>query len=183
MTDNSLDIEKALAMVNGQNMNSFYESQVSNDDQQLVRDALENIFQGISVIEWANGGMLMDAWNRALDSIRDEFFATSCRDVFTMTLQRLVFEHRNKWQDKIHSNDNRLHIMRDTIKSDAIPELVKHAQFQKQQGYEIIKKLIDKYSSGFKTVKPQINQDNRVPNIVREKKLERENEYVRERSK
>lgn len=182
MTDNSLDIEKALAMASGQDMNKFFKSQVSNDDQNLIRDALENIFQGKSVIEWSNGGTLMSAWNTTLDVMRNEFFATSNRDVITMTLQRLVFEHRNKWQDKIRSNDNRLNTMRDTINSNAIPELLKHAEFQKQQGYDIIKKIIDKYASGFKPVKP-VPQDAHILQATLERTNEREKEHIYERTK
>ena len=100
MTDKNADIEKALAMAGGQDMKKFYTSQIRAQDQRAIRDALENIFQGKTLIEWSKGVSLLSAWKSALDSIRDEFFATSRRDAFTINLQRLVFEHRNFWQIK-----------------------------------------------------------------------------------
>ena len=182
MTDKSLDLEKALAMAAGQDMEKFYNAQIADGDKQLLRDALENIFQGKSIIEWANGGNLQHAWNTSLDDMRDEFFATSRRDILTVTLQRLVFEHRNKWHEKIRINDNRLQIMCDTIDKNTIPELLEHAEFQKQQGYDVIKKIFEKYDNGFKPVQLK-TQDTCVLNMVHERKLEREHEYVRERVK
>lgn len=181
MTDNHFDIDSALAMVAGTDMNKFFNSQIDESDKQLVRDALENIFQGSSVILWIHGGTLQNAWNTALDNMRDEFFNTSRRDVFTVFLQRAVFEHRNKWHEKIRTNDNRAQTftMLNLNKYDT-DKMEQQANQQKLYGYDVITKLFLKYDGGFKaTPKPNKNNEH---TINREHTHERE-ERVRERHK
>lgn len=177
MTDKTWDIEKALAMAAGQDVGQFYNTQINEDDKQLLRDAIENIFQGRSVIKWTNGGNLQSAWNYALDAIRDEFFATSRRDIITIFLQHTVFEHRNKWNNIMMSNDNRFQVMTDVVKQSDIAVLAKHAEFQIQQGYETIKKIIQKYDNGFR---PVPNQNQPMAHTLAK---DRENEYIHERTK
>lgn len=181
MTDNSLDIETALAMAAGQDIHAIYDNSVDDADKQLVRDALENIFQGSSVILWANGGTLQNAWNITLNNMRDEFFTTSRRDVLTIFLQRAVFEHNKKWSAKMISNDNRFQMISGLkLNAEQTQELLKQAQFQKQQGYDTIKKLFQKYDDGFKPAK------NTAKNVVNALNMERgreRDEYVHERTK
>ena len=181
MTDNHLNIDAALAMASGEDMTVFYNSQISEDDKLLVRGALENIFQGSSVILWVHGGTLRDAWNTALDNMRDEFFATSRRDILTVFLQRAVFEHRDKWNEKMRINENRAQTfdMLQLNKTDT-DNMIKQAQFRKQQGYDTIKQIIDKYDSGFRSVPKPQKIHSHV--IIRERVHERE-ERVRERTK
>jgi len=181
MADKQFNMEKALAMAAGQDINVFYDNRVSEDDKKLLRDALENIFQGSSVILWISGGILKDAWNTALDNMRDEFFATSRRDVLTIFLQRAVFEHRNKWIEKIRNNDNRnqTFALLGVSKTDK-DNMINQAEFQRQQGYTVIKQIFEKYDNGFKpTVKPEKIA---VKTVIRERENVRE-ERVRERTK
>jgi len=107
MTDEHFDMDAALAMVSGQDMNKFYDLQIAETDKYALRNALEDIFQGSSVALWIAGNTLGDAWKIALDNMRDEMFATSRRDNLTVFLQRAVFDHRNIWMEKIRTNDNR----------------------------------------------------------------------------
>ena len=182
MTDKSLDIEKALAMAAGQDMRVFCKAQIDDADKLLLPGAVENIFQGSSVILWVRGGTLGDAWNTTLDNMRDEFFATSRRDILTVFLQRAVFEHRNQWQEKIRCNDNRAQTFDMLALSKIDTEnMLKHAEFQRQQGYDIIKKIIQKYDSGFKAAPKQNVGDAHVSELVHQH--QHENEYVRERTK
>ena len=179
MANESFDIEKALAMAAGHDMGKFYDLQISEDDKQLLHDALENIFQGSSVILWVHGGTLSDAWKKTLDSMRDEFFATSRRDVLTVFLQHAVFEHRNKWMEKIRTNDNcnQIFALLGASKTDE-DKMLKQAMLQKQQGYDVIKKIIEKYDSGF--VPKPVSKDKPILNLAREHEHD---EYVRERTK
>ena len=157
MTDNRFDIDSALAMVAGSDMNRFFNAQVDESDKQLVRDALENIFQGLSVILWIHGGTLQNAWNTALDNMRDEFFNRSRRDVFTVFLQRAVFEHRNKWTEKMRTNDNRAQTFAAlNLNKYDTDKMAQQANQQKLYGYDVITKLFLKYDGGFKaTPKPE----------------------------
>ena len=181
MTDNRFDVDAALAMVAGTDMNKFFNSQIDESDKQLVRDALENIFQGSSVILWVQGGTLRDAWDSALDKMRAEFFNTSRRDVFTIFLQRAVFEHRDKWTDKMRTNDNcaQTFAMLNLNKYDT-DKMVQQATQKQQQGHNIITQLFLKYDTGFKsTPKPE-------QHVVQTLNMERVNtheERVRERTK
>ena len=181
MKDDHFTIGAAFAMAAGQDMDEFYDVQIDECDKRSVRDALENIFQGSSIILWVRGGTLRDAWNTTLDNMRDEFFATSRRDILTIFLQRAVFEQRTKWTEKMRVNSNRaqtfdmLHLSQsDTTK------MLNQAEFQKQQGYDTIKQIFEKYDNGFKpTQKPQKINSNVA---MREHIYERE-EHVRERTK
>ena len=181
MTDNKLNIDVALAMVAGQDMDRYFDKQVGEDDKQLLRDALENIFQGLSVILWVRGGTLRDAWNMALDNMRDEFFATSRRDVLTVFLQRAVFEHRTKWAEKMRTNDNRAQTfdMLHLNKTDTT-RMLNQAEFQKQQGYNTIKQIFEKYDSGFK---PTPRQQPVAEHIITREHVHEREEHVRERVK
>ncbi len=182
MTDKSWDIDTALAMVAGQDVASIYNASVDDADKQIIRDALENIFQGSSVIFWSKGGTLQTAWTTALDVMRDEFFATSRRDALTIFLQRAVFEQREMWTKKMMSNDNRFQTISVLgLNGDKTQELLKHAQFQKQQGYDAIKKLFEKYDAGFPatTIKNTSHETHNKINLART----HEQEHTRERKK
>ncbi len=113
--------------------------------------------------------------------MRDEFFTTSRRDVLTIFLQRAVFEHNKKWSAKMISNDNRFQMISGLkLNAEQTQELLKQAQFQKQQGYDTIKKLFQKYDDGFKPAK------NTAKNVVNTLNIERgreRDEYVHERTK
>ena len=76
----------------------------------------------------------------------------------------------------ITSNDNRLYVMTDVVKPADIVTLIKHAEFQMQQGYDTIKKIIQKYDNGFR---PNPKQTAPASNTS----TERETEYTRERIK
>lgn len=181
MTDDRFSIGAALAMAAGQDMDKFYDVQVSDDDKRALRIALENIFQGSSVILWVRGGTLRDAWNTALDNMRDEFFATSRRDILTVFLQRAVFEHRTKWTEKMRTNDNRAQTF-DLLrlsKADT-DKMLDQAKFQREQGYNVIKQIFEKYDSGFKpTQKPQKT----VEHVMARECVHEREERVRERTK
>jgi len=181
MTDERLNVDAALAMVAGQDMNKFYNAQVSEDDKQMLRYALENIFQGSSVALWIAGGTLGNAWNKALDNMRDEFFTTSRRDIVTVFLQHAVFEHRSKWTDKIRTNDNRAQTfnMMGLNKFDT-ERMLRQAETQKQNGYDIIKQVFLKYDGGFRPApkSPQTNEQ-----IITRERVNTRDERVRERTK
>lgn len=176
MTDEHFDMDAALAMVSGQDMNKFYDLQIDETDKQALRNALEDIFQGSSVALWIAGNTLGDAWKIALDNMRDEMFATSRRDNLTVFLQRAVFEHRNIWMEKIRTNDNRGQKLQ--LNATDTTKMMNQANFQKQHGYDVIKQIFEKYDSGFKPAPVQIMEKP----IKHERVYERE-ERVRERTK
>ena len=71
----SMDFEKTMAILNGQSVESFMKSQLTEQDKTQIDNAIDVLFSGLSLRNWLGGVKLRDAWTSALDTLRDAIFA------------------------------------------------------------------------------------------------------------
>ncbi|MBO4746322.1 MAG: hypothetical protein J5613_04625 [Alphaproteobacteria bacterium] len=101
------DVSKLMAMVCGQNRNDFDMNSIPLEIRNQIDNALESVFIGKSTLLWLNGGKLIDAWNIALNDLRDTMFAIPNTSPVVIYLRMAVFNHRAKWNAKMMHSDER----------------------------------------------------------------------------
>lgn len=105
----SLDFEKTMAILNGQSVESFMKSQLTEQDKAQIDNAIDVLFSGLSLRNWLGGVKLREAWADALDTLRDAIFAVSYNNPATLYARQSVFYHRNRWKSQIiasHEGNN-----------------------------------------------------------------------------
>lgn len=153
----SKDLSKIIAMASGENRKDFIENNISEEIRIKIDDALDKIFLGKSLLLWADGGKLVDAWNTALDNLRDEMFAIPATTDIIQYLRTAVFNHRAKWTTKMTTSDERNTVA--NLGNDDRNDLVEHAKTMIEMGGNTIKQIIQLNQSGVQhtqtTIKPQ----------------------------
>ncbi len=179
-----MDFEKAMAMLDGKTPDEFTKSQLNDTDRQQIDNAIELIFAGLSLQRWLGGGILRDAWNYALDTVRDMVFAIDVNNAATNYAREAVFFHRRKWHVKAmyapHANETI------SCPSDKRSDWETSAQNKIQNGTDILHHKIMEFET---TDIAQRNTRNAIQNIIAremQKNIgvrEREREHVRQRDK
>ncbi len=168
------EFEKIMAKISGANTELFAENVISIQDKNQINFALNQMFTGLSTLEWLSGGKLADAWNVALDKMRDFVFSIPDKNYVTDYLQIAVFEHRKITrriiQDSVHAQE---FLNCDETKRN---ELTTMAKQKIDEAIQIIKDILAK-PNFVKTVTVREN------NKMKIKQKEREHEYERERTK
>jgi hypothetical protein len=136
------NLSKIMAMVNGQDRNDFDLNTVSSENRAKIDDAIESVFVGKSTLIWANGGKLIDAWNAALDDLRDELFRIPNTSPTVAYLRQAVFYHRTHWQQKMLQSNERNSVAY-FKNNDEKSELVDHAKALVSAGLNTIRDIID----------------------------------------
>lgn len=139
------NLSKIMAMVNGQDRNDFDCKTVSLENRTKIDDAIESVFIGKSMMIWSNGGKLVDAWNAALDDLRDELFSIPNTSTVVAYLRQAVFNHRTNWKHKMtQSNErNSVALFKNDTEKD---ELIEHANALINTGFNTIKYIIENSS-------------------------------------
>ena len=70
--------EKTMAILNGESVVDLEIATLCEMDRIQITNALDLIFQGLSLRNWLTGGILRDAWQNALDQLRDGIFDNKC---------------------------------------------------------------------------------------------------------
>jgi len=179
-----MDFEKAMAMLDGKTPDEFTKSQLSDIDKQQIDNAIELIFSGLSLQTWLNGGILRDAWNHALDTVRDMVFAINVNNAATNYAREAVFFHRRKWHVKVMYAPHATKTI--SCPTDKRAEWEKSARDKIQNGTDILRHKITEFET---TDIAQRNTKNAMQNISwQDMQLimdtrEHEHEHVREREK
>lgn len=166
------EIEKLLAKVSGKNVENFAACVISDADKEQINFAFEQMFDGLSLIQWMQGGLLIDAWNASLDKIRDFIFGLKESTYVVDYLRVAVFDfkrHKSKhFHDSVHGGEY--------FQSDAGKDILEKAAREKiQSGIDIIMSILPKEC----TVRQETKQKQNFQEF--QKEYERENERVRER--
>lgn len=165
-----IELEKILAKVAGENTENFSERVISDSVKSQINFAFEQMFAGLSLLEWFNGITLGDAWSRALDKMRDFVFEIQEKNYITDYLRMAVFEHRKQMQKMMSASIHINEYMQYT--SEQQIELTKSANQKVQNAIDIIKNIL---STSDDTIyeKKQNNQEFILQN-VKEKECEHE---------
>jgi hypothetical protein len=172
------NLSKVMAMVNGQDRNDFDCKTVSIENRTKIDDAIESVFIGKSMLVWVNGGKLINAWNTALDNLRDELFSIPNTSNVVAYLRQAVFNHRTNWKHKMmQSNErNSIALFKNNTEKE---ELVEHANALINTGFNTIKYIIE--NSSCDSAHKQNNAN--THKMVRELSMTRERTYERTRKK
>ena len=133
------EIEKLLAKVSGENVENFAACVISDTDKKQIDFAFEEMFNGLSLLEWMRGGLLVDAWNVALDKMRDFIFGINETNYVVDYLRVAVFDFRKNKSKNFH---NSVHVC-EYFQTDTNSNILKKAAREKiQNSVDIIKNLI-----------------------------------------
>ena len=141
----SMDFEKTMAILNGQSVESFMKSQLTEQDKAQIDNAIDVLFSGLSLRNWLGGVKLREAWADALDTLRDAIFAVSYNNPATLYARQSVFYHRNRWQSQIIASHEANNIIqcpdneRDTWQQSAETKI--------QNGLEILRQKFLEFES------------------------------------
>ena len=133
------EIEKLLAKVSGENVEIFAAHVISDTDKKQINFAFEQMFNGISLLEWVSGGVLVDAWNIALDKVRDFIFNLEESSYITDYLRVAVFDFRKHNSKDFHNSVHACEYFHSDVNVDI---LRKSAQDKIQNGIDIIMNII-----------------------------------------
>lgn len=92
----NFEFEKLIAKISGENVENFSERVISDSDKAQINFGLNQMFQGLSLIEWMNKITLANAWRVSLDKMRDYIFKLNGPEYIVDYLHIVVFEHRKK---------------------------------------------------------------------------------------
>ncbi len=98
-----IDFEKTMAMLSGESSENIELMQLTDMDRIQITNALDTIFQGLSLRNWLAGGVLRDAWQNALNQLRDYVFAIPVNNAATMFARQVVFDMRTTWDEKMRT--------------------------------------------------------------------------------
>ncbi|MCQ2574778.1 MAG: hypothetical protein MJ156_01575 [Alphaproteobacteria bacterium] len=166
-----LDLEKAMAMLDGQNVEKFSAKLVTQQDKDAINEALELIFSGMSLQEWLENVVLMDAWHTALDKMQISILSLYDQPgTITEYLRYAVFEYKKRILKRldcsIHSGE---YI---NCPSDKKSEWGKQATNKISSGLNILKNIVEGFKPDFK-----IQNDT----ISRQYELQNDREYIRKK--
>ena len=106
----NFEFEKLMAKISGENTEKFSERVISETDKNQINFALDQMFRGMSLIEWMKPkNTLADAWRTSLDKMRDFIFSLPGQNYVIDYLHMAIFEHRQKMlkivSDSLHANE------------------------------------------------------------------------------
>jgi len=166
------ETEKLLAKVAGENVENFAVCVISDTDKKQIDFAFEQMFNGLSLIKWMQGGLLVDAWNNALNKMRDFIFGIEESNYVVDYLRVAVFDfkkHKSKdFHNSVHAGEY--------FQSETESSILETAAREKiQNGIDIIMGLIS--ASKNCVIKQKTNQNVKV--FQKEYEREYENERTR----
>jgi len=164
-----------MAKVSGENIEKFSERIISDSDKTQIVFAVNQLFLGMSLLEWMKPKTsLADAWRASLDKIRDYVFSFNEQNYIIDYLRIAVFEHR---QQALKTLESSLH-MNEYINYpiEQYPELEKSANEKIKMAIDILKKVLSNLEPG----KPENIQRTPDDRILQQ---QREYEHDRERTR
>lgn len=136
----NIELDNIFAKISGENIDYASLRVISDTDKAQVNFALNELFSGLSLLEWMNKCTLADAWKIAMDKLRDYIFSITEQTYIVDYLRHAVFDFRRKTlhdlQSSIHANEFIQY------PSDKHPELEESAHIKIQTGMDIIKNLL-----------------------------------------
>ena len=170
------NLEKIMAKISGENVEDYVVKMVDDVDKKQIEFVFQQMFEGLTVLEWNKGVVLNTAWRNSLDKMRDFIFNIPEKNYMVEYLQRAIFDYRHntmkKLGDSIHTHEYL------NCPSEKIQELKTNANNKIRCAIDIISTLIKKDAKP-NTRKQNSIQNNRV--IERNLVKERDREYERER--
>ena len=168
------ETEKLLAKIAGENIENLATNFVSDSDKSQIDFAFNQMFSGLSLIEWTHNVALSDAWKISLDKMRDYVFSFTETGYIIDFLHNAVFDYRKntlkKLEFSIHANE----YCPNDIKNRE--DLLSDAREKIKSGMDIIKKFAEQ--SGTQNAIRQTQKQN-IKTINNANEHSRDHEYER----
>ena len=175
-----MDFEKTLAILNGESVDNLELNQITEIDRIQVTNALELIFQGLSLRNWLAGGILRDAWQNALDQLREWVFSIQTINPITVFARSVTFEMRTTWTEKMRTAPRTNMLIQCTDEQRI--EWSNNADVKIQNGTELLMKKINGYITGTPNeAKQTIAAQAPTFQQIFDSRIREENQRVRER--
>ena len=174
-----LDFEKTMAMLNGESVENIELEHLAELDRIQITNALDLIFQGLSLRNWLAGGVLRDAWQNALDQLRDYVFAISITNAATIFARQVTFEMRTTWTEKMRTAPRTN--MPIQCPDDKRDEWTNNAEAKIQNGIDLLLRKINGFVTGTPNA-PKMTAAN-MPTFqqIFDSRTQDDNQRVRER--
>ncbi|MBQ8256253.1 MAG: hypothetical protein IJY99_04830 [Alphaproteobacteria bacterium] len=177
----ALEFEKTMAILSGQTVDSFLSHQLTERDKTQIRNAIDLLFSGLSLRNWLAGGVLRDAWQNALDTLRDMIFEIPQNNPATTFMRNAVFEHRAKWHIQIIASRNADDLIKCPI--EEYEQWLNNANTKINEATRILRQKVIDFDSGTPIHPVQTPETRNTSKMHTRGEYEREREHVREREK
>ena len=175
-----MDFEKTLAMLAGEDVSTMEINQLSESEKNQIINSIDLIFQGLSLHNWLNGGILRDAWHNSLDQLREYVFSIPIQNAATTFARQAAFDLRTNWQEKMRTAPRTN--MPIQCPADQRAEWQENAERKIQNGVDLLAHVIKNFAPGTPKQPPKQTITQTLTNEqIKQKYIERENQRVRER--
>ena len=174
-----LDFEKTLAMLNGDSTENIEITQLSEPDCAQIANALDLIFQGLSLRNWLAGGILRDAWQNALDQLREYVFSISINNAVVMFARQTVFDMRKTWTEKMRTAPRTNVLIQ--CPEDKRDEWANNAENKIQNGVDLLMQKINNFATGTPKTPKAVSANIPTFQQIFDSRIRDERQNVRER--
>ena len=178
-----LDFEKTMAMLNGESAENIEIDQLGELDRIQITNALDLIFQGLSLRNWLAGGVLRDAWQNALDQLREWVFSIQTINPITVFARSVTFDMRTTWTEKMRTAPRTNMLIQ--CPNDKYDEWANSAEAKIQNGIDLLMDKIKAFNSGVANSQKKTVLTQNAPTFqqVFDSRVRDDNQRVREREK
>ena len=141
-----INFEKTLAMLNGESVDGMEIATLCELDRIQITNALELIFQGLSLRNWLAGGVLRDAWQNALDQLREMIFSISNVNAVTIFARQVAFDMRTTWTEKMRTAPRTNMLIQ--CPDDQRADWLNNAEIKIQNGTDLLMQKINNFTTG-----------------------------------
>lgn len=173
--------EKTLALLAGESIECFEMRSLSDAERTNIKNALDTMFQGHSLLAWLGGVTLGTAWKSAIKSVREAVFEIAIVNTATQFARQQTFALQIEWEQKLTTaaHTNTLIQCPDGKRG----EWTADAKLKITTGMEMLMNVISGFATGTPRCHPESAPITIAPNFCQifDSRNEQENEYVRER--
>jgi len=169
------DLEQILAKVSGENTENFSTVVISDADKSQLDFALNEIFSGLTLLEWLDKKTLSDSWKIALNKLREYVFSIKDNSYVVDYLRHAVFDSKTlplrHLASSVHANEFI------QCPKNKRAELEQSAQMKIKTGKDIIQNMVSasNYQHGAKKIiKTNMNNNTNVVSNSKDYDLEYE---------
>lgn len=178
-----MDFEKTMAMLNGESVDGMEIAALCELDRIQITNALDLIFQGLSLRNWLAGGILRDAWQNALDQLREMIFSISNINAVTIFARQVTFDMRTTWTEKMRTAPHTNMLIQ--CPDERRAEWASSADVKIQNGTDLLMKKINGFNSGTPNAPKMATLSQNTPTFqqIFDSRVRDDNQRVREREK
>ena len=176
-----INFEKTLAMLNGESVDGMEIATLCELDRIQITNALELIFQGLSLRNWLAGGVLRDAWQNALDQLREMIFSISNVNAVTIFARQVTFDMRTTWTEKMRTAPRTNMLIQ--CPDDQRADWLNNAEIKIKNGTDLLMQKINNFTTGTPNTIHTNATSGHVPEFqqIFDSRVRDENQRVRER--